>query len=91
MLRIDFPGYAEGSLEDISWDAFFEKFDAKRLAMLYQDETSDGQQSRFCKFVSRETAESDDSRSSSRSSRSSAHSDDDKRHSHTPDNLPGHS
>ena len=64
ILRINFPGYAEDSLEDISWDDFFEKFDEKHLAMLYQDETSDGQQSRFCKFVSRETAENADSHSS---------------------------
>lgn len=79
LLRINFPGYAEGSLEDISWDAFFEKFDEKRLAMLYQEETSDGQQSRFCKFVSRETAENDDHRSSASSA---GRHDDDKRQSH---------
>ena len=58
VLRIDFPGYSgAGSLEEISWDEFFKKFDEKNLAFLYQDTTSSGEQSRFFKFVSRETAE----------------------------------
>jgi hypothetical protein len=57
LLRINFPGYSgEGSLEDITWDEFFKKFDEKNLAFLYQDTTGKGQESRFCKFVSRETA-----------------------------------
>src|SRR5438309_4590918 len=57
VLRIDFPGYSgAGSLEEISWDEFFRKFDEKNLAFLYQDETSSGEQSRFFKLVSRETA-----------------------------------
>lgn len=55
LLRIDFPGYSgEESLEEISWDAFFEKFEEKNLAFLYQDKTKDGSQSRFFKLVSRE-------------------------------------
>jgi hypothetical protein len=54
VLRIDFPGYSGGdSLEPISWDEFFQKFEEKKLAFLYQDETSDGEESRFSKFVSR--------------------------------------
>ncbi len=61
MLRIDFPGHGEdagrGSLEAISWDDFFHKFDEKDLVFLYQDEMKDGKPSRFFKFVSRETAE----------------------------------
>jgi len=57
VLRIDFPGYrGSDSLEEISWDEFFKKFDEKQLAFLYQDETSSGEQSRFFKLVSRETA-----------------------------------
>jgi len=57
VLRIDFPGYrGEGSLEEISWDEFFKKFDEKHLAFLYQDKTSSGQESRFFKLVSRDTA-----------------------------------
>ena len=58
VLRIDFPGYSgAGSLEEISWDEFFAKFDEKNLAFLYQDTTSSGEESRFFKLVSRETAE----------------------------------
>jgi len=52
MLRIDFPGYAEESLEEISWDDWFRKFEEKNLAFLYQ-ETIDGQPSRFFKLVDR--------------------------------------
>jgi hypothetical protein len=56
ILRIDYPGYSgERSLEPISWDAFFEKFDEKRLAFLYQDETVEGEPSRFSKLVDRDT------------------------------------
>jgi len=56
VLRIDFPGYGRGqSLEPISWDDFFKKFDEKHLAFLYQDRTSSGEVSRFCKFVSQDT------------------------------------
>lgn len=55
VLRIDFPGYSgEGRLEEISWDEFFEKFDEKRLKFLYQEETADGKESRFFKFVADE-------------------------------------
>jgi hypothetical protein len=58
LLRIDFPGYkGEGTLEEITWDEFFKKFDEKNLAFLYQDKTSSGEESRFFKFVSRETAD----------------------------------
>ena len=58
ILRIDFPGYTgEGTLKEISWEDFFSKFDESNLALLYQNQTSGGQTSRFCKFVSLETAE----------------------------------
>jgi hypothetical protein len=51
VIRIDFPGFSgEGTLEEISWDEFFEKFEEKQLAFLYQDEG----ESRFNKLVSRE-------------------------------------
>jgi hypothetical protein len=56
LLRIDFPGYSgEGTLERISWDEFFKKFDEKNLVFLYQDQTESGEQSRFNKLVSRES------------------------------------
>ncbi len=58
VLRIDFPGYSGGDrFEEISWDEWFEKFDEKNLAFLYQDQTKDGEESRFFKLISRETAE----------------------------------
>jgi hypothetical protein len=42
MIRLDFPGYSgEGSLEEISWDEWFDKFDESNLALLVQDETAE--------------------------------------------------
>ena len=53
ILRIDFPGYSgEDSLQEISWDEFFQKFDESKLEFLYQEKTADGKESRFNKFVS---------------------------------------
>lgn len=52
ILRFDF-GEPEESLEQISWDEFFEIFDGNGLALVYQDETADGKTSRFSKFVDR--------------------------------------
>lgn len=55
ILRIDFPGRGDdNALEEISWDEFFEKFDEKHLAFLYQEKTKDGSTSRFFKFVARD-------------------------------------
>ncbi|HEY3473068.1 MAG TPA: bifunctional DNA primase/polymerase [Anaerolineales bacterium] len=55
VLRIDFPGYSgQDSLQRISWEDFFQKFDEENLAFLYQDRVRDGEESRFFKFVSRE-------------------------------------
>ena len=52
LLRIDFPGYSgEQSLEPITWDEFFEKFDESGLEMVYQDETRGGKKSNFVKLV----------------------------------------
>lgn len=52
ILRIDFPGGSgEDKLEPISWDEFFDTFDSHKLTMLYQEETKDGKESRFVKFV----------------------------------------
>ncbi len=58
ILRFDFPGYSgEGKLEPISWEQFFEKFDERNLALLYQEETAGGAKSNFNKLISEETAE----------------------------------
>jgi len=54
MLRLDF-GERDPSLEEISWDEFFEKFDESELAFLYQEETKAGDESRFSKLVERPT------------------------------------
>jgi hypothetical protein len=51
ILRLDF-GEPEENLEEISWEEFFAVFDDRGLEFLYQDESSDGQESRFNKFVS---------------------------------------
>ena len=52
ILRIEFRH--GDKLEDIEWDEFFETFDDRGLAFLYQDKTADGSESRFFKFVKRE-------------------------------------
>lgn len=54
LLRINFPGYAEDNLKEISWEEFFEIFDDNNLQFLYQEQTKDGGESRFFKFVNKE-------------------------------------
>ena len=57
LLRIDFPGYGgHETLEEISWDEFFQKFEERQLAFLFQDETSQGKESRFFKLIRREAS-----------------------------------
>ncbi len=57
LLRLNFPGYSgEDSLQEISWDEFFDKFDEQGLALVYEEETSEGKKSNFNKLVSRENA-----------------------------------
>lgn len=54
IIRIMFPESAQSdhdALEEISWDEFFEQFEASELALLYEE---DGQ---FNKLVGRDTAE----------------------------------
>lgn len=54
ILRVDFPDSQgdDGNLSTISWSEFFEEFDEAKLACLHDDETTDSETSRFCKFVS---------------------------------------
>lgn len=52
ILRIDFAE-PEENLKPIEWEEFFRIFEQNALAFLYQEETSDGETSRFNKFVSR--------------------------------------
>jgi hypothetical protein len=53
VIRFNLPGYDEDKLDEISWEEFFEKFDENNLAFLYQEQTADGEQSNFNKFVRR--------------------------------------
>lgn len=54
LIRIDFPGFSgEGSLEAISWDEWFSKFDEQGLALLYQE----GKNTNFNKLVRRDPDE----------------------------------
>jgi hypothetical protein len=56
IIRLDFPGYSGAdSLVEISWDDFFEKFEEKQLALVYQEHTADGELSNFNKLVHRES------------------------------------
>ena len=58
LLRIDYPGFTGGdTLERIDWDEFARVFDENNLAFLYQEETKDGGESRFSKFVDRDSVE----------------------------------
>ncbi|GAA0683061.1 hypothetical protein ACFQDG_00470 [Natronoarchaeum mannanilyticum] len=47
---------SDDDLEGISWDEFFEAFEENNLAMVYQEVTSGGEESRFAKLVSRDDA-----------------------------------
>ena len=51
MLRISFAKGKGRSLKQISWEEFFDTFDERNLAFLYQDKTRDGKVSRFFKFI----------------------------------------
>jgi hypothetical protein len=59
LLRIDFPGYTGAeSLQPISWDEFFDKFDQRKLAFLHRQQSHDGGQSYFNKLIDRPTRRS---------------------------------
>jgi hypothetical protein len=56
LLRIDFPGGTGAeSLQPISWDEFFDKFDERKLAFLHHQPTRDGGRSYFNKLIDRRT------------------------------------
>lgn len=53
VLRLNFPGYAEGgNLEEVSWEEWFATFDARNLNFVYQEHRSDGKQSNFFRLDS---------------------------------------
>ena len=63
ILRLDFPGFGQSagsSLEEISWDYFFEQFDERGRALVYLDETAGGERSNFNKLISGDSADLDD-------------------------------
>ena len=61
ILRIDFPGFTgTQSLEQISWEEFFENFDRKNLAFLYQETTARGLRSNFNKLIKRRPEQNQD-------------------------------
>ena len=54
LLRIMFPKaphHNDSALKEISWDEFFEKFDASGLALVYQEVTAEGAESNFNKLI----------------------------------------
>lgn len=60
ILRFQFPkarNRNDAALREISWEEFFEKFDASQLEMIYQEKTAGGAKSNFNKFIHPETAE----------------------------------
>jgi hypothetical protein len=68
VLRIDYPGFSgEETLQQISWEEFFDAFEKNNLAFLYQEETKGGSESRFSKLIDRNSAEASSSAASGRS------------------------
>jgi hypothetical protein len=58
ILRLEFPdapGGPSADLGEVEWEPFFKTFDDRGLAFVYQEKTSDGEVSRFNKFVRRDS------------------------------------
>lgn len=53
ILRVKFRDHSKETLEEISWDRFFDIFDKNKLQFLYQENTKEGGESRFFKFTNR--------------------------------------
>jgi hypothetical protein len=75
------PNKNDGSLREISWDEFFEKFDENNLELIYQEKTASGQKSNFNKLIhpesekrSSRTTKTRTSTGSSASRKSTSHS-----------------
>jgi hypothetical protein len=58
VLRIEFRD-DKGDLDEVDWAPFFKTFDDRGLAFVYQEHTSNGEVSRFNKFVQRDSASSE--------------------------------
>jgi hypothetical protein len=56
VIRLAFSGYSGArSLEEISWDEWFQKFEDNHLALIVQNQTARGRRSNFNKIVGRDT------------------------------------
>jgi hypothetical protein len=55
VLRIEFRDNPD--LDEADWDSFFHTFDDRNLAFVYQEKTSDGEPSRFNKFIRRDDSD----------------------------------
>src|SRR5581483_9624684 len=76
IIHLEFPGAPnanDSALEEISWDEWFEKFDASGLEFTYQDRTAEGEGSNFNKLTYPENARAR-GKSSSRSTRTGSSS-----------------
>ena len=51
VLRIDFPDGSDAGLSTVSWDEWFDTFDSRELAFVYQERKADGEDSTFCKVI----------------------------------------
>jgi hypothetical protein len=71
VLRIDF-GPKEEKFDEITWEEFFEVFDQSHVSFLHQDQTKDGKESRFNKFVERSPEEDKAAGKTSASAKKSA-------------------
>ena len=56
-VRLEFPGSRDDALKEIGWEDWFVKFERSKLALLYQEQTADGERSNFCQIVRREKAD----------------------------------
>jgi hypothetical protein len=51
-LHINFLGFAEDDVQ-VSWEEFFAIFDQNNLEFIYLEQTKDGRESRFSRFIKR--------------------------------------
>lgn len=58
LIRFDFPGdLGAGKLRPLSWEEWFKKFDEADLALVYEEETAEGEKSHYNRLVTRPTPE----------------------------------
>ena len=53
---IRFPAHAYANASSISWEELFDRMRQEGLVFVYQEKTTSGSPSRFCRFVSQEAA-----------------------------------